>query len=173
MQHPCAADPQSRSDTYREDDTSTTLHNRTSSPPCRDPGTSSMHAGCRSRRMTSFSSTTPLNSHTHSRPHLPSLLGRTVSWPGLRFTHFDKKKGTHVAIHEHSHENKHPCLSLSSCDLHSVGSGAASHHPTNWLLKPILQGQVSKTTNFAWKGPFHLILPRSPNSSKQQQTFCI
>lgn len=159
MQDPCAADPQSRSDTYREYDTSTTLHNRTSSPPCRDPGTSSMHAGCHSRRMTGFSSTTPLNSHTHSHPHLPSLLGRTVSCPGLRFTDFDNKKGTHAAIHEHLHENKHPCLSLSSCDLHLVGSGAADHHPTNWLLKPILQGQVSKTTIFSWKGPFHLILP--------------
>lgn len=158
MQHPREADPQSRSDTYREDDTSTTPHNRTSFPPCRDPGTSSMHAGCHSRRMTSFSSTMPLNSHTHSRPHLPSLLGRTVSWPGPEIYTLRQQEGhTRAAIHEHPHENKHPCLSLSSCDLHSVGSGAASHHPTNWLLKPILQGQVSKTTNFAWKGPFHLI----------------
>ncbi|KAI4829981.1 hypothetical protein KUCAC02_001640, partial [Chaenocephalus aceratus] len=50
------------SDTYRADDTSTLpptpLHDHTSSPPHPSPG-DIFHAGCHSRRMTSFSSTMP------------------------------------------------------------------------------------------------------------------
>lgn len=77
---------QRQSDTYREDDTSTLpptpIHDHTSSLPCRVPGTSSMHTGCHSRRMTSFSSTMPfplltLNCHTpllHAFPACRALL---------------------------------------------------------------------------------------------------
>lgn len=163
----CNRQTGNQSDTYREDDTSTLpptpLHDHTSSLPCRVLGTSSMHAGCHSRRMTSSSSTVPfplltLNCHptpTHqphppSPPRLPSLLGLTESWPGLEFTHThtahihtqtDKKKGTHIFIHICSLKYRHPLLSLCFCDLHSAGNGMAHHsHHTSWLQEPLLLG---------------------------------
>lgn len=109
---------QRRSDTYREDDTSTLpptpLHDHTSSLPCRVPGTSSMHAGCHSRRMTSFSSTMPfplltLNCYTHTYTYTqtPSC---TPSWPAGPYcflawveihtrTRTRRQDGRHTHIH--------------------------------------------------------------------------
>ncbi len=103
-----------QSDTYRGDDASTLpptpLHDHTSSLPCRVPGTSSMHAGCHSRRMTGFSSTMPfplftLNcyTHTHPPPRLPGPLGLTVSW--LRFP----QKCTHTHRQQQRHTHTHTC----------------------------------------------------------------
>lgn len=120
---------QRRSDTYREDDTSTLpptpLHDHTSSLPCRVPGTSSMHAGCHSRRMTSFSSTMPfplltLNCHTpptpHSTPPRPAgpycFLARAEIHTR---THAQTTRRTHTYAYMHTHTSTkiHASLFLS------------------------------------------------------------
>lgn len=106
----------------------------TSSPPGGDPRTSSMHVGCHSRRMTSFSSTMPfplltLNCHT---PHFSTS---SISFqPGGLHCFV----ATHTHIHTHnqdiqSYMNTHLWFS-SSCDLQSVGSCKASHH-LRWAKK--------------------------------------
>lgn len=73
----------------------------TSSPPGGDPRTSSMHAGCHSRRMTSFSSTMPfplltLNCHT---PH-SSTSSTSFQPAGLHcFVAATTNMSTHVRPH--------------------------------------------------------------------------
>lgn len=102
----------------------------TSSPPGGDPRTSSMHAGCHSRRMTSFSSTMPfplltLNCHT------PPLLHLLHIFPACRASLFSGYSHTHTFrtyVHTRTWTHTHDS---SSCDLQSVlGSCKASHHLT-------------------------------------------
>ncbi len=121
---------QRQSDTYREDDTSTLpptpLHDHTSSLPCRVPGTSSMHAGCHSRRMTSFSSTMPfplltLNCHTpllHAFPACRALLLLGPDWDSHTHTHTHThtqttRAHTYSYMHTHTRTNIHASLFLS------------------------------------------------------------
>lgn len=106
----------------------------TSSLPGGDPRTSSMHTGCHSRRMTSFSSTMPfplftLNCHT---PH--SSTSSISFWPaGLHFfaaTHTHTHRQNHyMRVHSHMNTHTHMWLS-SSCDLQLLESCKASHHLT-------------------------------------------
>ena len=107
---------QRQSDTYRGDDTSTLpptpLHDHTSSLPCRVPGTSSMHAGCHRRRMTSFSSTIPfplltLNCHTSLLLLLHLLLFAFPACRALLFLGPDRDSHTHTHTHTRTHTHTH------------------------------------------------------------------
>lgn len=117
---------QRQSDTYREDDTSTLpptpLHDHTSSLPCRVLGTSSMHAGCHSRRMTGFSSTMPfplLTLNCHTQPPLlhafPACRALLLLGPNCDSLHTDNKEGTHTYSYAHTYTSAkvHAALFLS------------------------------------------------------------
>lgn len=114
----------------------------TSSPPGGDPRTSSMHAGCHSRRMTSFSSTMPfplltLNCHT------PPLLHLLHIFPACRASLFSGYTHTHTFrtyVHTRTWTHMHDS---SFCDLQSVGSCKASHHLT-CSCTLFLMGQKSR-----------------------------
>lgn len=124
-----------QSGTYREDDTSTSVHFLS---PGGDPWTSSMHAGCHSRRMTSFSSTMPfppltLNCHT---PHPTPLHHLLHIYPACRaslfrgHTHTHTQSGhTRTLVHEHT-----PVTLLFL--WFAISGKLRGQSSSRWLLQP-------------------------------------
>lgn len=118
-----------------------TLHS--SAPPhffcCRVPRTSSTHAECHSRRMTGFTNAVPFPLSTDLAvktasplPGQPGSAGVPAFPPALKI-HLP-----HTFVQSHSHKNKRPCLSLSSCDLHSAGSSAVPQSSSQLSLRSLL-----------------------------------
>lgn len=112
-------DRQRRSDTYREDDTSTLpptpLHDHTSSLPLRVPGTSSLLAGCHSRRMTGFSSTVPfplLTLNCHTLPP-PCCTPPRPAGPAGPYCFLACSCDSHSDMHAHTSTDVHVLIFLS------------------------------------------------------------
>lgn len=97
----------------------------TTSPPlrrCRVPQTSSMHAGCHSRRMSGCSDTMPFPIfalNCHHRHLLHAFPGPAGAPNAPRFTHKHTRTHKHIEeegigifIHSHSLRNTHPSLCL-------------------------------------------------------------
>lgn len=89
---------------------------------CRVPRTSSMHAECHSRRMTSFSSTMPfplltLNCHTP-----PSFLPSQPAGLYWFLERIEIHTRDHTQTRAHAYSYMHAPSSLPFCDLHSVGN---------------------------------------------------
>lgn len=112
----------------------------TSSPPGGDPRTSTTHAGCHSRRMTSFSSTMPfppltLNCHTPTPP--PPLLHLLHISPACRASLF----GGHARKHDHAcalvHEHTPVIRFFVWLAISGKLQGQSSSH---WLMQPVSAG---------------------------------
>lgn len=124
-----------QSGTYREDDTSTSVHFLS---PGGDPWTSSMHAGCHSRRMTSFSSTMPfppltLNCHTPPTPPHSTTSSISIQPVGLHCfaaTHTHTQSGhTRTLVHEHT-----PVTLLFL--WFAISGKLRGQSSSRWLLQP-------------------------------------